>query len=96
MRSLALIAVLALTSCASHPTRLAGVSEQEASVIARDYIRQHSALSIGCVGPFDGGSTWFFTTAGDADIPLGVDVPPVYVDKSTGRVTWAAKPPVRK
>ncbi len=95
MRALLIVGSLYLVGCAHEP-KSRGVSEQQATRIAGQYFREHSSLSVNLVGPFDTARAWMFTTAGDADIPVGVEIPPVLVDKATGQVTWDAKPPVKK
>ena len=73
-----------------------GVDMQEASVIADDYLRQHLSASLGQIGPYDGGTAWVFRITGDV-VPVELtNIPPVFVDKSSGIVTWDAKPPLKK
>ena len=102
MRTFPIILCLVLVGCASspkHATRVEysdGVDKQEASVIADDYLRQHLSASLGRSGPYDGGTAWIFKITGDA-VPVELaDIPPVLVDKSSGVVTWNAKPPLKK
>jgi hypothetical protein len=102
MRTLLIIVCFGLAGCASPPKQTThvdcsdGVDRQEASIIADDYLRQHLSASLGHTGPYDGGTAWSFRITGDV-VPVELpDIPPVLVDKSTGVVTWEAKPPLKK
>ncbi len=94
--------LLTITGCTSVPAPTAlvdnsdGVDEREAKLLAREYLQKHMAASLGHAGPFDAGDTWMFRITGDA-VPFELpDVPPVFVDKSTGSITWNAKPPLKR
>ena len=102
MRTFPIFLCLLLVGCALSPKQAAridysdGVDKQEASAIANDYLRQHLSASLGHTGPYDGGGAWVFKITGDV-VPVELaDIPPVLVDKSTGVVTWEAKPPLKK
>jgi len=101
MRPFLISVCFALAGCAS-PKQTArvdysdGVDKQEAAIIADDYLRQHLSASLGHTGPYDSGAAWSFRITGDV-VPVELrDIPPVLVDKSTGVVTWEAKPPLKK
>lgn len=102
MRTPLILLCFLLVGCASQPKQMTrvdlsdGVDKQEASIIADDYLRQHLSASLGHTGPYDGGAAWIFKITGDV-VPVELpDIPPVLVDKSTGVVTWEAKPPLKK
>ncbi len=102
MRTFPLILCLFLVGCTSSPKQVAhveysdGVDKKEASIIAADYLRHHMTASLGHIGPYDGGTAWIFKITGDV-VPFELtNVPPVFVEKSTGVVTWEAKPPLKK
>jgi hypothetical protein len=102
MRTLLIFLCLVLAGCASssvQPVRVDysdGVDKREASVIADEYLHQHMTASFGHTGPYDSGTAWTFKITGDV-VPFELtNVPPVLVDKSTGVVTWEAKPPLKK
>jgi hypothetical protein len=103
--------VFALTGCSTLPTgdeyraqiqaKLStvvysdGINEKESQIIADAYLDKHMAASFGHIGPFDGGAAWVFKITGDV-VPFELtNVPPVLVNKSTGVVTWEAKPPLK-
>jgi hypothetical protein len=95
MRAFLIVASLSLVGCVHEPKPV-GVSEREATLIASQFVRQHASPAFGLAGPFDSGRTGLFTTAGDADIPVGIEIPPLLVDKATGLVTWDATAPFKK
>ncbi len=73
-----------------------GIDKREAKIIADAYLDEHMAASFGHIGPFDGGTDWFFKITGDI-VPIELtNIPPVLVDKLTGAVTWEQKPPLKK
>ena len=73
-----------------------GVDKQEAKVIARDYLRVHMAASFNCAGPYDEGSMWRFAITGDVAPVELPSIPPLFVDKATGAVTWDARAPLKR
>lgn len=102
MRTLLTSLCVVLVGCASSPVHSVrvdysdGVDKREASVIAAEYLQKHMTASFGHVGPYDSDTAWTFKITGDA-VPFELtNVPPVLVDKSTGVVTWEAKPPLKK
>lgn len=73
-----------------------GINEQESKIIADAYLDEHMAATCGHIGPYDGGVMWIFKITGDiAPVEL-TNVPPVLVNKSTGIISWEAKPPLKK
>src|SRR4051812_21537925 len=102
MRMLVILLGFALVGCASSPRSAKGVSyadgvdKQEASALVDEYLQQHLSASLGHTGPYDGGVAWVFRITGDV-VPVELpDIPPVFIDKTTGAVTWDAKPPLKK
>ena len=97
-----MVFVFVIAGCASTPKQSArvdysdGIDEQEAKVIAADYLRKHLTVSLGHTGPYDAGDVWVFRITGDV-VPFEIpDISPVRVDKGTGAVTWEAKPPLKR
>ena len=102
MRTPLILLCFVLVGCASQPKQMTrvdlsdGMDQQEASLIADDYLSQHMTASLGHTGPYDGGTAWTFKITGDV-VPVELsDIPPVLVDKTAGAVSWDAKPPLKK
>ncbi|MEY2466567.1 MAG: hypothetical protein QOD03_1088 [Verrucomicrobiota bacterium] len=102
MRTFLIFLCLGLVGCASSSVKSVrvdysdGVNEREATIIADEYLQEHMSASFGHTGPYDSGAAWTFRITGDV-VPFELtNVPPVIVAKSTGVVTWEAKPPLKK